>query len=72
MFYVVAGQSMDTVTDVRLVMPDNLANTTSGHVIQGRVEVKVLGIWGTVCDDHWDLNDGKVICKSVWPHPLVN
>ncbi len=62
---------MDIVSDVRLVMPDNLINSSS-HVVQGRVEVKVMGIWGTVCDDHWDLNDGKVICKSVRPHPLVN
>ena len=21
--------------------------------------------WGGVCDDHWDINDGKVVCKML-------
>ncbi|KAK8742142.1 hypothetical protein OTU49_002138, partial [Cherax quadricarinatus] len=43
--------------DVRLV------NGSGPH--EGRVEVRVFGRWGPVCDDMWGVSDGDVVCQQL-------
>ncbi|XP_047656907.1 deleted in malignant brain tumors 1 protein-like isoform X4 [Tachysurus fulvidraco] len=43
----------------------NIRLTDGNNFCSGRVEILHNGQWGTVCDDYWDLNDVKVVCRQI-------
>ena len=59
MYYLSAVTASGNCTygDVRLV--------GSSNQYEGRVEVCINDLWGTVCDDSWDTTDATVVCKQL-------
>ena len=44
-------------TDIRLV------DGPTANI--GRVEICLNGVWGSVCDDNWDVRDAQVVCRQL-------
>lgn len=39
--------------------------TDGAGVYEGRVEVCVNGVWGSVCDNSWGASEAYVVCKQL-------
>ncbi|CAO2606529.1 Scavenger receptor cysteine-rich type 1 protein M130 [Lemmus lemmus] len=52
--------------DVSLVCSNTEIRLAGGKSsCEGRVEIKVLGAWGPLCNSHWDIEDAHVLCQQL-------
>ena len=36
---------------------------------EGNVQICYRNVWGSICDDYWDSNDGNVVCNQLGLQP---
>ena len=59
------GKFLVPLMDVHVDMSPNIRLSNGSDHLEGVLEVFHDGVWGTVCDDGWDSQEAKVVCRQL-------
>ena len=57
--------SLVTCTTYTVCPPGDIRLVGSSVADAGRVELCLNNVWGTICDDGFDVNDANVVCRQL-------
>jgi hypothetical protein len=57
------GKDVGVVCLGNVAYPVRLVNGSAAY--EGRVEIQYSGVWGTVCENGWDMKDANVVCQQL-------
>ena len=76
--WLLSGLYYSVATDIFIAPCENgdIKLSGSSDPLQGRIEICMNQVWGTICDDFWDVNDVAVICQQLGfsaegDHPIL-
>jgi hypothetical protein len=63
--FFISTEIFQSKLDDYFILLDTIYLSGGDHPYQGTIHLKHNNVWGSVCDDAFDVNDAKVVCRML-------